>query len=435
MKKRKQIVLNEGQQEAVKLIQEFLKSDKTEFCLSGVGGTGKSTVMFEVFKRKKPNKNDFYVPKSVIGITVTHQARLNLMQHLPNCTTFAAAANLMMEIDPNGQIYFTPKSEHYKFSELMAYKTIVVDECSMFDDAMIETLKKCMAKNSKVIYLGDFHQLPPISSDGDKDSPTFSIPDSYELKEKMRTEKDNAISDLCDLVCYKIENNSDLSFIKELKNNFNTHTKKGYAITNFHNVINSFVANFKNGLDVRITSYRNRRIEQINDTVRACLWDDMAFNKYVIGEMIVLTDQYNPWGSLEAYNGQVFIVNDIKEDTIEYVHCYMLIVNRGTKKKPDWLSLPVPSDKGRSTYNKRLAELRKLGQQTREWKEYMDFKNQFAQVAYGYAVSNYKIQGATLHGCYVDLSDILDVKMISDKRKLQAFYVGISRPTNFLAIF
>jgi hypothetical protein len=357
------------------------------------------------------------------------------MQHIPNCTTFAAATNLMMEIDPNGQIYFTPKSEHYKFSELAAYKTVIVDECSMFDYSMMDIIRKCASKGTKVIYLGDHHQLPPIGIPNDDDSPTFHIKHKYELVEKMRTDKNNSISDLCDLVCNKIDTDCDMSFINQLKSNYNKDTKKGYAITNYQNVINSFVANFKAGMDVRITSYRNRRIESINDTVRACLWDDLAFQKYVIGEMIVLTDQYAPWGNIEAFNGQVFIVDDIKEDTIEYVHCTMLIVNRGTKKKPDWLSLPIPSQKGISTYNKRLSELKKIGQQTREWKEYMQFKNNFANVAYGYAVSNYKIQGATLHGCYVDLSDILDVKLLSNKRKLQAFYVGISRPTNFLAIF
>ena len=108
-KKRKDIVLNEEQEEAKSLIQDFLKSENTDFCLSGRAGTGKSTLMFDIFKRKKPKSEEYYVPKTIIGITVTHQARINLMQHIPNCTTYAAAANLEMIIDPNGEIYFVER--------------------------------------------------------------------------------------------------------------------------------------------------------------------------------------------------------------------------------------------------------------------------------------------------------------------------------------
>ena len=80
-------------------------------------------------------------------------------------------------------------------------------------------------------------------------------------------------------------------------------------------------------------------------------------------------------------------------------------------------------------------KLKEVALRTKDWHDYMAFKEQFADLSYGYTVTNYKIQGSTIMGCYVNLSDILAVGPLSDKRKLQAFYVGISRPTNFLAIF
>ena len=154
MAKRKEIVLNAEQKEAKKLILEFLKSDETDFVLSGRGGTGKSTIMFDIFKRKKANENKWYVPKSIIGITVTHQARINLMQHIPNCTTFAAAANMEMVIDPNGEIYFIERQHSFRLSELLSYKTMIVDECSMFDKKMIDILRKCCSPTCKIIWTG-----------------------------------------------------------------------------------------------------------------------------------------------------------------------------------------------------------------------------------------------------------------------------------------
>lgn len=434
-KKRKEIVLNEEQEEAKAMIQEFLKSDEIDFTLSGRAGTGKSTLMFDIFKRKKPKTNEYYIPKTIIGITVTHQARINLMQHIPNCTTFASAANLEMVIDPNGEIYFVERQTNLFLSELRAYKILIIDECSMFDKKMIGILRRCCDPKAKIIWTGDHHQLPPVGVTNDEDSPTFSFKNKFTLNKVMRQSEDNYILDLADQICEQIDGDKDLSFIKELKNKFNPETNKGYAVTTIQNVITSFVSNFKNKKDVRITSYRNKRINQINDMIRTFLWDDKSFNKFVVGEFIVMADQFAPMGIPRVFNGQTFFVEDITTETIEGVECDVLKVNNGTKKKPEWEYLPVPSAKGILVYKKTINLYKEQAKITKNWKDYMEFKNNFANVAYGYAVSNYKIQGATTYGCYVDLSDILDTKTTSNKRKLQAFYVGVSRPTNVLAIF
>ena len=187
--------------------------------------------------------------------------------------------------------------------------------------------------------------------------------------------------------------------------------------------------NFKSGIDVRITSYRNERIKMLNDMVRNFLWDDEAINQYVIGEFIIMNDQYMPYGSKPlAYNGQTFKIKKITKDIVEFIECYILTVSKD-------IDLIVPTEKGMPHYKKRISQLKHEAIESKSWNNYRDFKCQFADISYGYAVTNYRIQGSTVTGCYVDLSDILSVGPLSNKRKLQAFYVGISRPTDFLAIF
>lgn len=118
------------------------------------GNTGKTFLIQELFKRKKPNKDEWYVPNTVIGVCVTHMARLNLMKSIPNTTTYASAANLTMMYDPMGNVYFVEKYSNHAFSELKTYKYVVIDECSMFDLNMKNNLIKCCDSNAKIIWLG-----------------------------------------------------------------------------------------------------------------------------------------------------------------------------------------------------------------------------------------------------------------------------------------
>ena len=390
--------------------------------------------MYDVFKRKVKGKDEWFIPHTICGVTVTHQARLNLIQHIPNCTTYASAANLIMEIDPNGQIYFVESKHSFKLSELRRYKTIIVDECSMFDQHMVELLRKCTDSKCKIIWTGDHHQLPPVTSTGDNDSPTFSFNSKYELTQIMRQSEDNNIIELCNTVCAAIDGDQNMDFINKLKNKWDKASQKGYAITSLQGAINSFVANFRKGDVVRITSFRNRRINEINDIVRTFLWEDKYEQMFVDGEFIVLNDQFAPDGFPLAYNGETFIVNYIIDETVDSIPCHVLAVD-SKLEDGEVIYLPVPTSKGQRVYKQRVDSLKYAAKLSKDWGEYFRFKQQFANVSYGYCVSNYKIQGATTKGCYVDLSDILDVKMISNKRKLQAFYVGISRPTDYLAIF
>ena len=149
------VTLNIQQEEAIVLLKEFLKDDtKREFTIKGAGGTGKTFLIQELFKRKKQNKDEWFVPNTVIGVCVTHMARLNLMKSIPNTTTYASAANLTMMYDPMGNMYFVEKYNNHDFSELKSYKYVVVDECSMFDNSMKNNLINCCDTNAKIIWMG-----------------------------------------------------------------------------------------------------------------------------------------------------------------------------------------------------------------------------------------------------------------------------------------
>jgi len=155
-KKVKRIIPNAGQAEFIALAKKFNK-DKTkkEFCLDGSGGTGKTTIIKELFlKEDKKNPKIFHVSNSVIGVTVSHKARIILNEQLPNCITYAAAVNMSIEFDAWGEMVFVPKNGEFKQSKLYGYKYIVFDEASMVSDEMREILQMSCSPNAKIIYLG-----------------------------------------------------------------------------------------------------------------------------------------------------------------------------------------------------------------------------------------------------------------------------------------
>lgn len=432
----KRINPNEGQAEALSLMKKFIKDKKVhEFCLNGVGGTGKTTVIKELFLKEDKSKQ-LYIPRSVIGVTVSHKARLVLQEHIPNSITYAAAVNMTIDYDQWGEMIFVPKSGDFRNSKIYGYKYIIFDEASMVSDEMRTILNNSCSAGAKIIYLGDNHQLPPIKprSGGylpDKDSSVFDLPDNYTLTEKMRQNEGDYIAHLCDVTCEHIDGDNSLSFIKDIRQEYDGRSKKGVSLTTEEKVIKSFVKNFKDGANVRITAYRNARINYLNDIIRKEIFGADAEHEFTVGELIVGNDQYAPVDlDFPVYfNGEDMIVERVEEEYVEDIGCWRLWCKN--KDKPIY----VVKDDNFHQYNAKIAALKADALSTKFWGDYMAFKKLYANVSYGYAVSLYKIQGTTLRGVYVDVHDILGVKPLTDKRKLQSIYVGFSRPTHFLGIF
>lgn len=434
----KRITPNEGQAEAIDLIKKFLKDKKsTEFCLNGSAGTGKTTIIKEVFL-KVNKQGETYLNHSVIGCTVSHKARLVLSEHIPNSLTYAAGVNMQIDFDPWGEMIFVPKYGEFRESKLYGFKYIIVDEASMFSQEMREVLLMSASPKSKIIYLGDNKQLPPIKSDQskskykyipDQDSPVFDLDNKYTLTQKMRQSDDDVIAHLADMVGDEINNGQSLSFIAKIKNNYNKETQKGYSLSHDNAVIKSFVSNYNDGKSIKITAYTNKRVDYLNDEVRKLLFPDGYKKKYVPGDLIVGNDLYQPNGDVVFYNGEDMIVTDCIDTKVLDLNCYMLFVKH--KDSPIY----VVKEDSMPAYKKRISELKAEALKLKIWSSYMSYKNNFANISYSYAVTLYKVQGSTMYGTYVDVHDIMGVKPLTNKRKLQAMYTGFTRPTNFLAIF
>ena len=118
-----------------------------------------------------------------------------------------------------------------------------------------------------------------------------------------------------------------------------------------------------------------------------------------------------------------------------------LLTLRGTKVEEDketgviketetYETVPVLKDpKNRdflllAKFLKDIATSRNKG---KYWKQYYEFVEYFAELEYAYAVNTYVVQGDTYDKAFVNLRDILTVKPINAKQKMQSFYTAVSR--------
>lgn len=69
------------------------------------------------------------------------------------------------------------------------------------------------------------------------------------------------------------------------------------------------------------------------------------------------------------------------------------------------------------------------------WKYYYEiFKDKFADIAYGYAITTHKSQGSTYENCFVHMSNIIGANKKRDEA-LRCLYTSVTRPSNSITLF
>jgi exodeoxyribonuclease-5 len=149
-----------------------------EIILIGYAGTGKTTLITKFL-------GDMLYDKKCKRIAIaapTHKAvniiKNKLFNNFKNkdvinkyieITTIQRLLNYKNYINSNGERYFSMGSSEPLWS---IYDIIIIDECSMLSDQIIDDIqsiiKKPKNKNVKVIYVGDPAQLPPVNQQSSK---------------------------------------------------------------------------------------------------------------------------------------------------------------------------------------------------------------------------------------------------------------------------
>ena len=164
------IVLNEAQNRACTRLNKFLDSTKNnEFILLGPAGSGKTTVIVNVFNNKPINVAfcAFTNKATQVLKKIADKFQLNFVADFMTIHTLLRLEQKYL--DNEREITFS--FDKNKIAYLQKYQILIFDECSTISNDLYTYIRQTQEYLSfinhpiKIIFLGDFWQLPPVGED------------------------------------------------------------------------------------------------------------------------------------------------------------------------------------------------------------------------------------------------------------------------------
>lgn len=460
-----QIKLTAGQEAAKKAILNFIKTADASkgkyFTLTGKAGTGKTTLIQEVIREiAKDNPYQRFVVSAL-----AHKAVQVIYGKTKKSSKFVSASTvaslLGMKLDQETGL-FKPAGKNAKI-KLKPDSILFVDEASMLNEQNIKLLMDAAIRTgSKVIFLGDPGQLPPIRTGDlvkygtDSLSPVFKTQkDEYSagLTERVRQGEGSPILDYADTFWNysttegqtdRRVNDEDMSRVENAQGSIEFINEQQ---------IDKIVPLFKQAIEtndpslIKVVAYHNNTVKQWNQIIRHKVYGDEYSPNPLPGDILMMTDTYNDPASDDAkpllFNSEDISV--ISTGPIRTVYRVQLM--DATIKDPRGkiitvpLIIPTKENIGEFNNNKRLLwnEVQKYkntdrGKYKRALDMYWSYGTEWAHVEYGYAITSHKSQGSTYDVSIVNSADINSNGFMSDISKARSIYTAITRARNSAVI-
>ena len=460
-----QIKLTAGQEAAKKAILNFIKTadaSKGEyFTLTGKAGTGKTTLIQEVIREiAKDNPYQRFVVSAL-----AHKAVQVIYGKTKKSSKFVSASTvaslLGMKLDQETGL-FKPADKNAKI-KLKPDSILFVDEASMLNEQNIECLMDAAIRaKSKVIFLGDPGQLPPIRTrelvkyGTDSLSPVFKTQkDEYSagLTERVRQGEGSPILDYADTFWNysTTEGQTD----RRVDDEDMSRVENAQGSIEFINEqqVDKIVPLFKQAVEtnnpslVKVVAYHNNTVKQWNQIIRRKVYGDEYSPNPLPGDILMMTDTYNDPASDDAkpllFNSEDISV--ISTGPIRTVNSVQLMDTTIKDPRGKIITVPliIPTQKNIAEFNnnKRLLwnEAQKYkntdrGKYKRVLDMYWSYGTEWAHVEYGYAITSHKSQGSTYDVSIVDSADINSNGFMSDISKARSIYTAITRARNSAVI-
>lgn len=459
-----QIKLTAGQETAKKAILNFIKTadaSKGEyFTLTGKAGTGKTTLIQEVIREiAKDNPYQRFVVSAL-----AHKAVQVIYGKTKKSSKFVSASTvaslLGMKLDQETGEFKQVKGGKIK---IKPDSILFVDEASMLNEQNIKYLMDAAIRtNSKVIFLGDPGQLPPIRTGDlvkygtDSLSPVFKTQkDEYsaELTERVRQGEGSPILDYADTFWNysTTEGQTD----RRVDDEDMSRVENAQGSIEFINEqqADKIVPLFKQAVEtnnpslIKVVAYHNNTVKQWNQIIRRKVYGDEYSPNPLPGDILMMTDTYNDPASDDAkpllFNSEDISV--ISTGPIRTVYRVQLMdaTIKDARGKIITVPLIIPTQKNIAEFNnnKRLLwnEAQKYkntdrGKYKRALDMYWSYGTEWAHVEYGYAITSHKSQGSTYDVSIVDSADINSNGFMSDISKTRSIYTAITRARNSAVI-
>ena len=425
------LTLNSEQQD---LYDKIVDQHFSKLLVLGAGGVGKSATLCAAMSQLARNGL-----QNMVLCAPTHLARLNIHSRLDKDVAHAietvTVASLLLKFgiqSDDGSVHFTAG----KLDKIDKYSVIALDECSMISE---EDYMLFMQSKAKVIFLGDWSQLPPVmakSAQGKANSHagTGNL-EVTTLTQQMRQQG---------VIHAAAERNRTAVWFPE----DSEVGASGESITvhdtdrTMVDVMVDRILNDPRGYDsvphYRYIAYKNDQVRRVGKEIRDRVLDryfgfDTRSIPFIYSEVLMLRENKKAIG----YNGELVTVTNVKKDTGKYRQypwdTYELVL-KGSLGTGGIRTLPPCQYPQFEAYvNALQSKLRRhqiageAASASNTLAEIKRLRAQWTVVQFPYSCTVHKAQGSTIENVYLDT-----VSFARAPNRRAMLYVGISRASKTL---
>ncbi len=405
------ITLTQDQLNALDMFEDFvLNSDDQYMIVQGDSGTGKSTLINEMFKRIDTHEKmkQLLLQQDTDGyqlqVAATTNKAATVLSNIINRDVGTIHSYLKLTLKPNyqtGEEDLIPTKSWCK----MYRHLIIIDEASFISGKLFDYIQKTLI-DSKIVLIGDAYQLAPVKQ---KEPIMLNIATNHR-------------ADLTEIV----RHTGQISSLgKQFKNSLLTGVFDPIQSTapdilhlngnDFKLAIeNHFGCKDYNPYDAKILAWSNNRVLEYGDHIRQLRGYPIQFNEH---EYVITNKMHmNHRGiKIVGIDDTVFIEHIGQE--YEQYNIPGKDVTFSNKGKLHTAFLP----NNQQQYRQIIKALVK----TKDWKLYFDLKQNWLDFRTVYASTIHKSQGSEFKTVFIDLSDIGRCTIKTDTARL--LYVGITR--------
>jgi ATP-dependent exoDNAse (exonuclease V) alpha subunit len=308
------VVLSADQKRVYGELVYFVKDpDKNEILLIGYAGTGKTTLVTkfitDIIKNKlckriviaAPTHKAVNIAKSKLFDNITEDLDKNI-----SIMTIHRLLNYQSYIDNSGHKYFAKSSNGANWE---MYNLIVIDECSMLSNQIINDIREQQGGKIKIMYVGDPAQLPPVNQN---DSKIFSMEIKKLYLEKIIRTSNQEIIELSNdhrkwifsqnvddvphienylsekIKIYSTQNKETKPWLEKFIQNIDINLNDGNVLSK--NIKSSDIKILESYNSNIILTWTNKNCSLYNKYVREKIFKKTDLDKYEIGEILIFND-------------------------------------------------------------------------------------------------------------------------------------------------
>jgi hypothetical protein len=364
----------------------FLASDRKEFCLTGQAGTGKTYMLYSILGETAIYCATTNKAASVLRTLTGHAQTIHSLLHLTVRNDFSTGKTSLVR---------DPKASPIRNA------IIVVDEASMVDKQLYAVAKE-MCADSKIIWVGDDAQLPPVSS-GRFSVFKLDLP-TANLNQVMRSLETPVLTELSTALRAAVFSGNNISISERPPAICRLNSQTAHEVVTrlvredqWHNCI--------------LLSYTNARTAAAVKVIRG------AANKpptLIPGDVVIVNSafRYSPSPGVQEWIPTDSMVEILRVSPIpSSPHLIVAHTDIG-----DLITYKDNS--------KLQADITKAAA-AKDWNLYFQLRESFIDLRHAEALTIHKSQGSTFDTVFVDLSSLFTCRDPNERRRL--LYVACSR--------